>query len=383
LTIIIHSFPFWLQQTQTWMYNQIKYMPEDLTCHIVCERTENLDQFAVANIHALRERSLLQYLWDKGSVKLHLRRHSGFLAERIRTVGADVVHSHFGHYAWRHMFACTKQGVPQVATFYGLDVNYVPTAFPRWRRRYLSLFDNVNRILCEGPHMASCVAALGCPEHKLQIHHLGIAVDSLPFKPRTWDGNSALRVLLSGSFREKKGLPYAIRALARLHRGVELDVTIIGDADESASSRAEKRQILSAIEAGRLTDRVRLLGYQPHATLLKEAYEHHLHMAPSVTAQDGDTEGGAPVSVIEMAATGMPVIASKHCDIPEVIEHNSSGLLAEERDVDGLVSCLQTLADQPSRWHAMATTARRHIEREFNAAQQGRKLAQLYKGMST
>jgi colanic acid/amylovoran biosynthesis glycosyltransferase len=163
LTTVIHSFPFWLPQTQTWMYNQVKFLPEDVTCHVVCERTENLDQFAVPYIHALRERSLARYLWDKGLVKLRLRRHSGFLLERIRTLRADIVHSHFGHYAWRDMHACGKEGSAQVATFYGLDVNYVPAAFPQWRRRYLQLFDRVDRVLCEGPHMASCVVGLAVP----------------------------------------------------------------------------------------------------------------------------------------------------------------------------------------------------------------------------
>lgn len=378
MTTVIHSFRFWLPQTQTWMYNQVKFLPEDVTCHVVCERTENLDQFTVPNIYALRERSLARYLWDKGSVKLRLRRHSGFLLERIRTQRADIVHSHFGHYAWRDMYACGKAGSAQVATFYGLDVNYVPAAFPRWRGRYLQLFDRVDRVLCEGPHMASCVVALGCPEQKVRVHHLGVALDDLPFKPRTWDGKGAVRVLLAGSFREKKGIPYAIEALGRLRRSVELQVTIIGDADQSAASQAEKSRILEAIEAADLSDRVRLLGYQPHAKMVSEAYEHHVHMAPSVTAQNGDTEGGAPVSVVEMAATGMPVIASRHCDIPEIIEHEAAGLLAEERSVDGLAACLTRLLDRPDCWYDMAANARRRIEHEFDAARQGRRLARIY-----
>jgi len=378
LTTVIHSFPFWLPQTQTWMYNQVKYLPDDVRCHIVCEETRNLDQFAVPNIHALREQSVLRYLWDKGLVKLHVRDHSGFLLQQIKDTRADAVHSHFGHYAWRDMHACAPARVPQVATFYGLDVTYVPTTFPKWRQRYRQLFETVDLVLCEGPHMASRVAALGCPEHKLRIHHLGIALEDVPFKPRSWDGKSAVRVLLSGSFREKKGIPYAIRALARLRGKVDLEVTLVGDADESAASQAEKRRILEAVEAGDLADRVRLLGYQPHARLLREAYEHHVHMAPSVTAQDGDTEGGAPVSIIELAATGMPVIASRHCDIPEVIEHETAGLLAEEKDVSGLVSCLERLVAGPDRWHAMAAAARRHIEQEYDAVRQGRHLARIY-----
>ncbi len=47
---------------------------------------------------------------------------------------------------------------------------------------------------------------------------------------------------------------------------------------------------------------------------------HHLFLSPSVTAPDGDSEGGAPVSIIEAAATGMPVVSTTHCDIPQAVD---------------------------------------------------------------
>ena len=378
MTTVIHSFPVWLPQTQTWLYNQVRFLPADVACHVVCERTENLGQFGMANIHALREHSAPRYYWDKGLVKLGLRSHSGYLLERIRTLPADLVHSHFGNIAWRDMHACAKDGTGQIATFYGRDVNFLPQSDRRWRQRYRELFASVDRVLCEGPHMAASVIALGCPEEKARVHHLGVSLDDLPFKPRSWDGRGPIRVLIAGSFREKKGIPFALEALGRLQGRAELELTIIGDADRSASSQEEKRRILETIETSGLGQRVRLLGYQPYAVFLKEAYAHHLFLAPSITASDGDTEGGAPVSVIEMAATGMPVVASRHCDIPGIIEHGVSGMLAEERDVDGLVACLERLLDQPRIWPDMVTKARRHVEEEFDAVLQGQRLARIY-----
>ena len=111
-----------------------------------------------------------------------------------------------------------------------------------------------------------------------------------------------LRVLIAGSFREKKGIPYALEALGRLQQEIPLEITIIGDASERGE--AEKLQILDTIKTHNLWPKTRMLGYQPHAILLEEAYRHHIFLSPSVTASDGDTEGGLPVSIIEMAATG-------------------------------------------------------------------------------
>jgi hypothetical protein len=53
----------------------------------------------------------------------------------------------------------------------------------------------------------------------------------------------------------------------------------------------------------------------------------------NITALNGDTEGGAPVAILEAQATGLPVISSYHADIPEAVVGGKSALLAPERDV--------------------------------------------------
>ena len=112
--------------------------------------------------------------------------------------------------------------------------------------------------------------------------------------------------------------------------------------------------------------------------MIREAYEHHIFLSPSVTAADGATEGGAPVSIIEMSASGMLVVSSRHCDIPNVILDGETGWLAGERDVNGLTECLRRATADPGKWPAMQQAARQRVEREFNAVVQGRRLAEIY-----
>jgi colanic acid/amylovoran biosynthesis glycosyltransferase len=52
---VIHSTPIWHPQTQAWQYTNIEPIPKKIEKHIVCERTENLDQFSLPNIHSLSE----------------------------------------------------------------------------------------------------------------------------------------------------------------------------------------------------------------------------------------------------------------------------------------------------------------------------------------
>ena len=56
---------------------------------------------------------------------------------------------------------------------------------------------------------------------------------------------------------------------------------------------------------------------------------------------NGDTEAGAPVAILEAQATGLPVISSYHADIPEVVVDGKSALLAPERDAETLAKHLR------------------------------------------
>jgi len=212
---------------------------------------------------------------------------------------------------------------------------------------------------------------------------LGVDTSALAFQPRQWRAGEPLRVLMAASFREKKGLPYGIRAVARLAERVPVELTIIGDAGSYPKSVAEKQRIEATLAETGLAECTRLMGYQPHARLLAESYEHHVFLSPSVTASDGDTEGGAPITLIEMAATGIPIVSSRHADIPGVIQDGVGGLLADEGDIDGLVRCLEWLVDQPELWEGLTEAARRHVEESFDATSQGRALAEIYTNSSS
>jgi colanic acid/amylovoran biosynthesis glycosyltransferase len=379
---VAHSFPDWLPPTQIWLYNLVRSLPADIETHVLCERVLDPARFRVERLDALREREPLRSFWGRGLRRLGLRHHLAGQVRAGRRAGSQLWHSHFGHVAWADLGVVRRLGIPHVATFYGIDVNKLPVTEPRWRERYHELFARVDRVLCEGPHMARCVEALGCPPGKLRVQHLGIDIPAIPFVPRTWTPDQPLRVLVAASFREKKGIPDAVRAVGAISREMPVELTIIGDAGASADEQRQKALILHELEASGLTPVTRRLGYQPSDVLLAEAYRHHVFLSPSRTASDGDTEGGAPVSIIEMAASGMPVVATTHCDIPEVLEHGESGLLAAEGDVDALAAHLRRLAASPGAWLSLATCARRHIEREFDLAVQGRRLAELYRELT-
>ena len=66
-----------------------------------------------------------------------------------------------------------------------------------------------------------------------------------------------------------------------------------------------------------MSDKVRFVGAQPAADVIRLLHSADVLLAPSVTGSDGDIEG-MPVSIMEGMASGLPVVATHHSGIPEV-----------------------------------------------------------------
>lgn len=372
-----HNTQVWLNLTENWIYRQIKFLPPSIIPHVICEKVINEGQFPVPHLHVLAQNKWA-YFWERVWRKLGLRYYSPYMIWQLKQHKAHILHSHFGDRAWLNLSAAKTSGVKHVVTFYGYDVT-LPAKEPIWQERYATLFKEVDLILCEGSYMREALIKQGCPADKVKVQHLAVESDQIAYQPRTWQPGEPLKVLLAASFTEKKGLPYALEALGRLKNEINLQITVIGDARPTHQAmQAEKQKILQTIAHYQLEPYIRLLGYQPYDVLFQEAYNHHLFISPSVTAQNGDTEGGAPVSLLDMSATGMPIISSFHCDIPEIVLHEKTGLLAPERDVETLVKHIRWFAQNPHTWEKIGQTGRYHVETEYHTLTQGQKLAQHY-----
>ncbi len=379
---ILHRCETWLALTENWVYNQVRHCNGEFVQHVACLELQNQDRFPWPMLHAFPAGSLMGKLRRSGLPGLRGRATElPWLWRCVRRVQPAVVHSHFGDCGYAAAGMLARMGIKHVVTFYGYDLSRLPRLHPEWHERYAKLFRCAQLFLCEGEHMARCLVALGCPAEKVKVQHLGVETEKIPFSPRTWNPATPLRVLIAASFREKKGIPCALLALRKVKEQLPVEITIIGDASTHEKDQSEKTRILSVLDETGLRSCTRLLGYQPQQVLWQEALAHHVFLQPSVTASDGDTEGGAPVGLIEMAASGMAIVSSRHCDIPGVILDGDTGLLADERNVEQLAAHLLWFSRHRESWAGMLERGRRHIEREFDCAIQGRKLSQIYRAL--
>jgi glycosyltransferase involved in cell wall biosynthesis len=150
----------------------------------------------------------------------------------------------------------------------------------------------------------------------------------------------------------------------------ELRLTIAGDGN--LRSKVEKK-----IRKFGLESCVEVLGAVPHERVPVLMQKADLYAQHGVTARGGDQEG-LGLSLIEASATGLPIVSTHLGGIPEVVAHGETGLLVQERDVEGMGRCIAELVRAPERRRAMGRTARRCVEEHFDLKTQMRNLTGLY-----
>jgi colanic acid/amylovoran biosynthesis glycosyltransferase len=267
---------------------------------------------------------------------------------------ADVLHAHFGPVGAMvdALRASSAIDAPLVTTFYGYDVSRTPAS------TYRRLFRTGDAFLVLGESMRRRLVEMGAPPARVHVHPLG--VDLARFAParRSPARKDSLALLSIARLVPKKGIEYALRAVARVARAhPNVRYTIVGDGPLRGALEALAHELA-------LGSAVRFTGWLPRPEVLRIARDADVLLAPSITAADGDAEG-TPLAILEAAALGLPVAASRHAGIPDVVVENETALLVDERDVNGLAAAIDSLSD-PALRQKLGDAGRAFVERQHD-----------------
>lgn len=291
-----------------------------------------------------------------------LRQRRIATAERRLCEDNDVVICNFGWTGQKLVDSLGEQpsGARLITIFHGNDMSSTVRQGPP--DLYEALFRRADLLLTVSDYWRKRLLELGAPPGKLRVHRMGVDLRRFPFVARRPDP-APFRLAAVGRLVEKKGMEFALRALAQVRRTSPQQafrLIVIGDGPLRGNLEALRQDL-------DLADQVHFLGAQPHARVAEVLNGSDAFILPSITATDGDMEG-IPVSLMEAMASGLPVISSRHSGIPELIEDGVSGLLAAEGDVDGLARQLLRTMTRSDERAALAQAARRRIEAEFDEA---------------
>jgi glycosyltransferase involved in cell wall biosynthesis len=273
----------------------------------------------------------------------------------------DVVHAHFGTVGATVAPFCAALGIPLVVSFYGVDLS-LPAKDARLARAYARMFRWAAALTAEGPVLARRLVDLGAPRAHVRLLPLALPQWALAAPPaRAPRHPGRLRLLQVARFVEKKGVDLSIAALAAARaQGVDVQLTLAG----GGPLEPELRQQASAL--GLEGDALCFIGYVSHDDLPPLLAQSDVLIQPSRTAASGDTEGGYPTILVEAMAQGVPVVGTRHADIPFVVRHGVTGLLSAENDLDGLTENLLRLAATPGLHDNLAKQTRGSVARRHD-----------------
>jgi glycosyltransferase involved in cell wall biosynthesis len=275
------------------------------------------------------------------------------LAAFFRYHDVDMVLAEFGPTGADIAPHTKKLGIPLVVHFHGHDAHRAKIV-EDYRERYRSMFDIAFRMVTVSRFMSDALIELGADPAKIVLNPYGprdrffsVIPDYRPV------------VLSLGRFTDIKANYLTLAAFAKVAASnPDASLIMVGDGELLETCKT------LAIQWG-IQHRVSFPGAVPHAKILP-FFEHACCFAQhSVTPSYGDAEG-TPVAIIEAGAAGLPVVATRHAGIPDVVVHGETGFLVEERDVDGMAAYMLRLINDSALARTMGENARQRVRQHFS-----------------
>ena len=264
----------------------------------------------------------------------------------------EVVLAQFGANGVRARAACEALDVPLVVQFFGQDASSMLLR-PRYARELPAMFDLARGVVVVARDMGDRLIPLGCDASKIHPVAPGVPTDLL--QPSRGVGEQPCRFLAAHRFVPKKGTLESLEAFRRCRRQVpDAEFDLVGDGHLEGRIHSFVRQ--HGLEgAVRIHESV-------ENDVLRERFLRNAgcFVQHSRTAPNGDREGW-PVVIGEAAASGLPVVATRHAAIPEQVLDGRTGHLVEEGDVEGMARAMIALAADPEAREAMGAAARAHM----------------------
>lgn len=278
----------------------------------------------------------------------HLPMHGMFdlwsalrLATLARRVGADLIHSHATRGARYARFAGALTGTPVVSTAHSTNAG--------------KHFGGADRIIAVSHAVADFLASRGYDRGRIVVVHNGVPdVRGVPAARslRQEMGVPLDRPLIGlvGRFIRDKGQDIAIEALSRL--SIPVHLALIGDHETPWGRDVHQRS-----QSAPAPDHIHFVGFRDDVR--DYLADLDLIVAPS-------RREALPLTLIEAAAAGVPVVASRIGGVPEVVLDGKTGILVAPEDPAVLARAIEALIKNSALRARLGHTARQRYEDHFS-----------------
>jgi colanic acid/amylovoran biosynthesis glycosyltransferase len=287
----------------------------------------------------------------------------------------DIIHCQFGMFGIDGVIL-REIGAIQgklITSLRGYDISWYVQEYGN--DVYKKLFREGDFFLSNCQFFCNRAITLGCNENKIVVHGSGIDCNRFAFKSRNINDNGNIKIVTVGRLIEKKGIEYGIRAVAKVineysgkYQNIEYNIIGTGCLQE---------YLQELIVSLNMSGKIKLLGRKNQQEIIEILNNSHIFIAPSVTAKDGNQD--APVNTLKEAmAMGLPVIATLHGGIPELVQNGISGFLVPERDADSIAEKLMYLIEHEGAWLEIGKAARSFVEEHYDINKLNDELVEIY-----
>jgi len=279
---------------------------------------------------------------DKENIKRYLRENN-----------IQVVLAEYGTTGSFIAPLCKEMDIPLIVHFHGFDASRYEI-LEKFRDPYRFMFDYARNIIAVSTAMKVALVNIGCPEEKIIINTYGPHADFFTIHP-----NYHSDMILAVGRQTFKKAPYlTILAFQRvLEVDPDLKLVMIGDGEIMEVSR-------NMVKALGMEKNVILPGALGREKIMAYMKKSFLFIQHSLVATDGDSEG-TPVGILEAMVAGLPVIATRHAGIIDIVVEGETGFLTDECDVDGMTDYLVQLAGNRKLAEHMGKSGRKHVSENF------------------
>jgi glycosyltransferase involved in cell wall biosynthesis len=285
------------------------------------------------------------------------------VAELIRRVGPDVVHTHGYRADVVDGAAARRHGIPAVSTVHGFTGGgWKNLAYERLQLRCLRRFDAV--VAVSRP-LAKQLEAAGIGRDRIRVVQNALprcGTHAAPADARRRLGvhDGIFHVGWVGRLSREKGIDLLLDALAEL-TDVRLVVSVIGDGPQRQALQRRAREL-------RLDGQILWHGVIPEAARLLSAFD--LFVLSSRTE-------GTPLVLGEAIDAGVPVAAFRVGGVPGILAEDEAFLVQPE-DPTALALAIRRAHDEPGTARERARLARRSRALRFDADTWLRRHLEIY-----
>lgn len=289
------------------------------------------------------------------------------LKKYFQKEGIQLVLAEFGPVGAEVCDVCKALNLPLIVHFHGYDA-YLHNIFKKYDTKYKEMFEYATYLVVVSSDMKRQLLEKGAPADKIILNPYGPRDDFFQLKPKFHD----ITFLAVGRFVEKKAPHLTIQAFKKVHERIpEAKLKMIGD-----GKLLEKCK--EYVKSENLEKSVIFLGALPHERILEVFENAYCFVQHSVVAPNGDSEG-TPVAILEACAAALPVVATQHAGIKDVIVHGETGFLVEEQDVDSMSNYMIKIASDRKLAQQFGKHSRQRIKENYTLQNHISTLNQLVK----